>query len=217
MTQVCYGLARGTLIWIMTMDFTEYRAMPIAIKMGSLLALPVLAWGLASAPVLAQAGFTSAYTDLNLDTDCLVLEADDFGVSWACPGYKGYPVHVSEGDLRFSVVYGFNIDAEPGGQTLSPFNRLDEKLEWRLSNQSGRWLPVATIVRYHTADIDTGEDSGQVLVVTQLVEGNSCHIAYVDARANKDANDLARAAADAAGDFDCDSDEIAMPGKFEVW
>lgn len=193
--------------------------MPVSFKakMISLLTLPVLAWALAAAPGLAQSGFTSAYTNLNLDMDCLVLDADDFGVSWACPGYKGYPVHVSEGDLRFSVVYGFNIDKEPGGQTLGPFNRLDEKLEWRLSNASGRWLPVATIVRYHIADSDTGKDSGQVLVVTQLQEGNSCHIAYVDARANKDANELARAAADAAGDFDCASDEIARPGTFKAW
>ena len=189
--------------------------MPIGIKLSRLLVLPMLA--LASAPVLAQAGFTSAYTELNLDSDCLVLDADDFGVSWSCPGYKGYPVHVSEGDLRYAIVYGFNIDKEPNGQTLGPFNELGDKLEWRLSNASGRWQSVATIVRYHLADAETGENSGQVLVVTQLVEGNSCHIAYVDARANKDANDLARAAADAAGDFDCNSDEIAMPGKFEAW
>ena len=191
--------------------------MPDWTRMGSLLAVPLLLGGLATMPALAQTGFTSVYTDLNLDSDCLVLEADDFGVSWACPGYKGYPVHVSEGDLRFTLRYGFNIEAEPGGQTLGPFNRLGEKLEWRLSNASGRWLPVATIVRYHLADSETGEDSGQVLVVTQLVEGNSCHIAYVDARANNNANDLARAAADAAGRFDCGSDDIAMPGRFAAW
>ncbi|MDP2780177.1 hypothetical protein [Devosia sp.] len=165
----------------------------------------------------AQAQFTSAYTDLDLDNDCLVLDADDFGVSWSCPGYKGYPVHVSEGDLRFTIVYGFNIDKEPGGQTLGPFNRLGDTLEWRLSKASGRWLPVATIVRYHIADIDTGVDSGQVLVVTQLAEGNSCHIAYVDARANTNANELARAAADRAGNFDCGTDTIATPGTFAAW
>ena len=165
----------------------------------------------------AQAGMTSAYSSLDLDADCLVLEADDFGVSWACPGYRGYPVHVSEGDLRFFITYGFNIDQEPGAQTLDPFNRLGERLEWRLSDAQGRWLPVATIVRYHTADIDTGADSGQVLVVTQLAEGNSCHIAYVDARANADANALARAAADAAGDFECGSDAVEIIGRFTAW
>jgi len=164
----------------------------------------------------AHAAFNSAYTDLDLD-QCLVLDADDFGASWSCPGYKGYPLLVSEGDLRFSLRYGFNIDKEPRGQTLGPFNRLGERLEWRLSNASGRWLPIATIVRYHTADPETGQDSGQVLVVTQLVEGNSCHIAYVDARANRDANELARAAADAAGDFDCASDEVEIIGEFTAW
>ena len=163
----------------------------------------------------AHAGFNSAYTDINLD-ECLVLEADDFGASWSCPGYKGYPLMVTEGDLRFSLIYGFGAKMSDG-QTLPPFNHLGEKLEWRLSNDSGRWMPIATIVRYHTADPETGEDKGQVLVVTQLVEGNSCHIAYIDALANKNANELAREAADKSGDFDCASDEVEIIGKFEAY
>jgi hypothetical protein len=178
---------------------------------------PILAAMLAIAALAtpAQAAFNSAYTDLDLD-ECLVLDADDFGASWACPGYKGYPLMVTEGDLRFSLIYGFGAKAGDG-QTLPPFNRLGEKLEWRLSNDLGRWMPVATIVRYHTADPETGEDKGQVLVVTQLVEGNSCHIAYVDARANANANELAREAADKAGDFDCASDEVEIIGTFEAY
>jgi hypothetical protein len=164
----------------------------------------------------ANAAFTSAYTDLDLD-QCLVLEADDFSVVWACPGYKGYPLRVSEGDLRFSLQYGFDADGSAGFQTLPPFNTLGPKLEWRLSNDLGRWMPIATIVRYHTADPETGEDKGQVLVVTQLLEGNTCHIAYVDALANADANELAREAADKAGDFDCATDEVEVIGKFEAY
>ena len=178
---------------------------------------PILAAMLAFAALAttpAQAAFNSAYTDLNLD-ECLVLDADDFGASWACPGYKGYPLMVSEGDLRFSLAYGFN--PSDNWQTLPPFNRLGEKLEWRLSNDLGRWMPIATIVRYHTADPETGEDKGQVLVVTQLVEGNSCHIAYVDALANDNANELAREAADKAGEFDCASDEVEIIGEFEAY
>ena len=164
----------------------------------------------------AHAAFTSAYTDINLD-ECLVLDADDFGASWACPGYKGYPLMVSEGDLRFSLGYGFNIGTDRFFQTLPPFNTLGAKLEWRLSNALGRWMPIATIVRYHTADPETGEDKGQVLVVTQLIEGNTCHIAYIDAVANADANEKARAAADASGDFDCASDEVEIIGKFTAY
>ena len=177
---------------------------------------PILATLLAIATLAtpAQAAFNSAYTDLDLD-ECLVLDADDFGASWACPGYKGYPLMVSEGDLRFSLAYGFN--PSDNWQTLPPFNRLGEKLEWRLSNDLGRWMPIATIVRYHTADPETGEDKGQVLVVTQLVEGNSCHIAYIDAVANANANELARQAADASGAFDCANDEVEIIGKFEAY
>jgi len=164
----------------------------------------------------AAAAFESAYTDINLD-DCLVLEADDFGASWACPGYKGYPMLVSEGDLRFSIRYGFNIDKEPRGRTLPPFNELGPRLEWRLSNASGRWIPVATIVRYHTANPETGENEGQILVVTQLAEGSTCHIAYIDAIANEDANALAREVADErAGSFDC-NEEPEIIGDFEAW
>jgi hypothetical protein len=163
----------------------------------------------------AFAAFNSAYTDINLD-QCLVLEADDFGASWACPGYKGYPLMVTEGDLRYSLIYGFGAKAADG-QTLPPFNTLGPKIEWRLSNDLGRWMPVATIVRYHTADAETGEDKGQVLVVTQLVEGQTCHIAYIDALANPNANALAQQAADTSGKFDCANDEVEIIGKFTAW
>lgn len=163
----------------------------------------------------AYAGFNSAYTDIDLD-QCLVLDSDDFGTSWSCPGYKGYPLMVTEGDLRFSLIYGFGAKMADG-QTLPPFNHLGPKLEWRLSNAKGRWMPIATIVRYHTADPETGEDGGQILVVTQLAEGNTCHIAYIDALANPDANELAREVADQSGEFNCETDEIQTIGKFEAW
>ncbi|HTM77677.1 MAG TPA: hypothetical protein VL133_08620 [Devosia sp.] len=179
--------------------------------------LPALA--LAGVFGLAQpafAAFNSAYTEINLDA-CLVLDADDFGASWACPGYKGYPLMVREGDLRFGLSYGFNVDKEPRFQTLGPFNHLGAKLEWRLSNVLGRWMPVATIVRYFTQDPETLEETKQVLVITQLVEGQTCHIAYIDALANPDANELARQAADTAGSFDCAKDEVAIIGKFLAW
>lgn len=168
-------------------------------------------------PAMARAGFTSAYTDLDIE-QCLVLEADDFGASWACPGYKGFPLMVQEGDLRFSLSYGFNPEKNATGfQTLPPFNNLGSRLEWRLSNEKGYFFPIATIVRYHTADPETGENKGQVLVVSQIQEGNSCHIAYVDALANADANALARAAADKAGKFNCAKDEPEVIGKFAAY
>jgi len=163
----------------------------------------------------ALAAFESAYSDINLD-ECTILETSDFGTVWACAGHKGYPVRIAEGDLRFFVSYGFGAVDEPAaGQTPPPFNTLGPKIEWRMSNVSGAWKPVATIVRYFV-DNDT-DTEGQILVVTQLGEGQTCQMAYVDALANPDANELAREAADSmAGDHDC-TVEPELVGKFKAW
>ena len=164
----------------------------------------------------AAAEFQSAYTDINLD-DCLVMESDDFGTSWACPGYKGMPVYVAESDLRFFLSYGFGADKEPAAeQTLPPFNYLGPKVEWRLTNASGGWRPFATIVRYFVGGGE-GAAPGQVLVVTRIEPGATCHTAYIDALANTDANELARKAADARKAFACDKDDPEIVGNFKAW
>ncbi len=160
----------------------------------------------------------SSYTDLNLNMDCTVIESDDFGSTWACAGLKGMPVMVSEADLRMSVSYGLSSTAEKAaGQTLPPFNRLGDRIEWRVSNAEGHWKPFATILRFFTRHEGTGEE-GQVLVVTRVAPGATCHVAYVDALANADANELARRTADEkAKDFDCEAGEPEIVGKFEAW
>ena len=151
---------------------------------------------LAAAGLAAFAGTASAqtvistYTDVDLDT-CTVVSADDFGATWACPGYKGIPVMIGEGDLRFFVSYGLTSTTERAAeQTLPPFNHLGSRIEW--------WM-------------------GQVLVVTRLGPGATCHVAYVDAQANSNANELARKAADeTAQGFDC-ANEPEIIGEFSAW
>ncbi len=170
-----------------------------------------------ASPVAAQQ-IESSYTDLDLNTLCTVIESDDFGTMWACPGLKGIPVMVSEGDLRMFVSYGLTSTTEKAAeQTLSPFNRLGSKIEWRVSNAEGHWKPFATILRYFVQREET-ESEGQVLVVTKVKPGATCQIAYIDALANPDANELARNAADeGAPGFDCEADEPEYVGKFEAW
>ena len=160
----------------------------------------------------------SSYTDLDLNVDCTVIESDDFGSMWACAGLKGMPVMVTEGDLRMMVSYGLTSTTEKAAeQTLPPFNHLGDKIEWRVSNAEGHWKPFATILRFFTQR-EGSETEGQVLVVTKVAPGATCHIAYIDALANPDANELARKAADEkAGDFDCEKDEPEFIGKFEAW
>ncbi|WDR04418.1 hypothetical protein PSQ90_08635 [Devosia rhodophyticola] len=173
------------------------------------------AFVLLGAPARA-AVIDSGYTDINLD-DCTIMNADDFGASWACPGYRGYPVYVAEGDLRFMVSYGFKAPDEfAATQTPPPFNHPGTKLEWRLSNASGDFRPIATILRFFVDDQESEKDK-QVLVITQLVPGNSCHIGYVDASSISNANIAARAIADTAGNFDCRQDQPEFSSPFTAW
>lgn len=179
-------------------------------------ALYVAAGLVLATPASAQQ-IESSYTDVDLNL-CTVIESDDFGTMWACPGLKGMPVMVTEGDLRMFVSYGLSSTTERAAeQTLGPFNRLGEKIEWRVSNAEGYWKPFATILRFFTQG-EEGKPEGQVLVVTKLTPGATCHIAYVDALANPDANELARQAADqTAKDFDCETGEPEYVGKFNAW
>lgn len=173
-------------------------------------------------PVLFCAGaataqqIESSYTDVDLD-QCTVMASDDMGSTWACSGLKGMPVMIAEGDLRMFVSYGLKSTEEKAAQqTLAPFNHLGPTIEWRVSNAEGQWKPFATILRYFVQR-EAGEPEGQVLVVTRIATGATCHVAYVDALANPDANELARKTADElAPDFDC-AKEPEIVGAFKAW
>ncbi len=173
---------------------------------------------LGTASTARAADIDSAYSKIDLKKCPIIDQNPDEGpwTLWQCKGYRGRPVFVAEGDLRFFIWLDTRKSAERlGEQTLGPFNTVRRTLEWRLrKTDDGSWTPFATILRYHTSyDEDRGK--GEVLVVSQIVAGASCHIAYVDALSNKNANVLARQAADRlAGQFDCaDSPErVGAPG-----
>ena len=170
---------------------------------------------ISASPALAQLSI-STYTDVDLDA-CSVVSSDDMGSVWTCSGYKGIPVMIAEGDLRFFVSYGLKSSEEQAAtQTLPPFNHLGPKIEWRLGKASGELKPFATILRYYVQR-EQGEDEGQVLVVTRLEAGATCHVAYIDALANPEANEMARKAADeTAPGFKCGG-EPEIVGDFEAW
>lgn len=165
----------------------------------------------------AADNFTSQYTDLDFE-QCTRIIADEIGATFACPGYRGIPVMVGEGDLRMFVSFGLTSTTEKAAEeTLPPFNHLGAKIEWRLKEGEEGYEPVATILRWYTQR-EEGEGEGQVLVVTQIKMGATCHIAYIDATANANANDLAREAADTlAGDFDCQNTMPQVRGRFEAF
>ncbi|MCW2273615.1 hypothetical protein GJ654_04760 [Rhodoblastus acidophilus] len=163
----------------------------------------------------ASAQTSSAYTEFDSAT-CRHAKGDapeEYG-TWTCPGSAGFKVILSAGDQKMSVAFS---DGKAGAwQTFPATNDVYKgKVEWRLAG--GR--PIATILRWNVAtqaDIDkaTGPftPSGRVLVVSRL-GGPSCHIGYVDARANADANELARQIADeSARVFRCGVDKPVVRG-----
>jgi len=183
------------------------------LQIAALLAVALVS---STAPAFAQL-FVSSYTALTFE-DCTVITTDDFGSTWACPGLKGLPVMVRESQRSFRVSYGLTSTTEKAAdQTLPVENRLGEEIEWRVSNAEGSYKPFATILKFFIKAKAESEAEGQVLVVTKVSPGATCHVAYVDALANPDAEQLAQQTADEkARDFDCAS-EPEIIGTFAAW
>lgn len=173
----------------------------------------------------AAATIESAYTRFDADK-CRHkpgTEVEDYG-SWSCPGYGGLKVRLSAGDQRMTVTFGRTADDDDlaASQSFPAFNSVYQgTVEWRLARGAdGRARPFATILRWNVrlAGDEPGPrgritSTGRVLVVTRLGPGGTCHVGYVDARANPDANALARAIADeAARSFACGKDKPIVRG-----
>jgi hypothetical protein len=135
-----------------------------------------------------------------------------------CPGKSGLLVLISEDDLRETVSVGRTRAAaanEPAAQVwFGPFNSTSDTVEWR--RRDGK--PFAIIQRWHIADNADQDKDGRpiakpMLAVTRLPPGAVCHVAYIDVKANANANELARRAADQfARGFMCGKDELKVVG-----
>lgn len=160
----------------------------------------------ASAASANSGEWRSAYTDTDA-SGCTILASEPGRSSeLACPGYKGYPVLIRDGDLRMFVSYGVGAREEKAyRQTLPGFSTIGERIEWLIEDRPGLGeQPVATILRFRLDRSEGFMPDIDVLVVTRVAPGNTCHVAYIDAMANPDANDLARkAAAELAPVWNC--------------
>ena len=172
--------------------------------------------------------YSSAYSKLIFEHHCTIYSEYELGVSAKCSGYeepgKGpsgqWPVYFSEGDLRQMVRFGHVREKSQRWESFGEFNQAGQTIEWRL--RFGR--PIATILRWfiENTNPDTGmqdkQHRGQVLVVSSVADmnnpDNGCVVGYVDARANNDANVLARQVADnLAADFVCNKDRPIFYGE----
>lgn len=197
---------------------------------------------LGASPVLAQQSAdvprsnTSAITSINLD-QCHFITNEELGLAplseeeagmgsaaWLCIGYDQSIIYVAEGDLRMFVSFGANAMQErAASQTLPEFNTMGDTIEWRLrttqntANATPVQTPFATIHSLHTETGERAEIKGEVLVVTKLEPGNTCHVAYVDVNMpvlsgqSYDPHQIARDIADnLAKDFNCATDDTMM-------
>jgi hypothetical protein len=170
-------------------------------------------------PASAQT-FSSRYTS-TAPKDCRIIGKPselDGSTARLCPGKSGLVVLVSEDDLRETVSVGRNramAASEPAAQVwFGPFNSTTTTVEWRALDGK----PFAIIQRWHIADNSDEDKNGRpiakpMLAVTRLPPGPVCHVAYIDVKANPDANALARKAADeTARGFKCGKDEVKLIG-----
>ena len=171
-------------------------------------------------PANAQT-FGSTYTS-TAPKDCRMIGKPselDGSTTRFCPGKSGLGVLISEDDLRETVSVGRNRAAaakEPAAQAwFGPFNSTTNTVEWRAVDGK----PFAIIQRWHIADNSDEDKNGRpiakpMLAVTRLPPGAVCHVAYVDAQANPNPNELARKAADElARNFRCGKDEVKVIGE----
>jgi hypothetical protein len=190
--------------------------------MTNMVRIAAAAIALAAAPILAPSAtaqtVASAVTPLDLGKcrHSAGKAEEDYG-EWRCRGYGGIPVYVAAGDQRIYVSFGRNAKNELAAeQTLASFNGEGDRIEWRGTRGAGGKLkPFAAIMRWSTT-VSSGNEPvrGEVLVVTRLAPGRVCHVGYVDAKANADADALARKIADeTARMFKCGSDKPQILGK----
>lgn len=119
-----------------------------------------------------------------------------------CPGYGGYPVLLQTIGDNNSLYFGF----PPDGELVSRWASFVDAgtphavIEWRVSSEDGRKVPLATIQRWSVAVPDR-ESPVEVLVVNKvglIEQWRGCIVGYVVATGNPGANEVARRVADAA-------------------
>ena len=137
-----------------------------------------------------------------------------------CPGHGGAELETFASHTRVGLSVRFSrrqrVEDVVVGWSLG------RRAEWRGTVTNKGFEPYAAIVRVLFKDHEkpTPQADGQVLAVVRIDprEAEACAAAYVDARANKDPNKLARDTADRiAPTFLCDSDKPAVVGASTRW
>jgi hypothetical protein len=145
---------------------------------------------------------TSVYSSLS---GCKSVTEGAWSIS-ACRGVGGYHLLLEYGDVSESITV-----VSPNGRKYplnfsdvinSSFNSVGEKVEWRITKQNRKLVPLALIVRYNASD--NPKDSGKVTSYLTVAKITPKMICLTNKTApGSTANADARAAADSSADKPC--------------
>jgi hypothetical protein len=196
----------------------------IGMRLKTLCVAACFAASIAAAPALAQAParHETRYTDLVGGRCRFVAQDRETGEDALkrCPGHGEFELETLSSHTRVSLSFRFSrtqrVPDVVAGWSLG------KSVEWRGIKSNKGFQPYAAIVRVLMKDPEaaTRRADGEVLAVLRVdpAEAEVCPIAYVDARANRRANELARGTADRLGPtYLCDSDKPAVTGARTRW
>jgi len=149
---------------------------------------------------------TAIETRLDMETGCVAGGVSTERLHQSCHGLGGYGVALASEEGRVSLFFGHLGPwyLEGAWESFDAENAASAIVEWRLVDGE----PFAAIQRWRVfhAGHDP-EQTGEVLVISKVGQpgiGEACVTAYVDAKANEDALDIARDIADnQAARFQC--------------
>jgi hypothetical protein len=135
-----------------------------------------------------------------------------------CPGHGGAQAFTLSSHTTVSL--GLTWSKRQTAKDVVAGWSLGDKIEWRGLTTNKGFEPYAAIVRVIVKDPDTLRSGGAVLAVLRIDsrEATACAMGYVDVKANKNANALARDSADRlAPTFLCESDAPTVVGRPTRW
>ena len=130
-----------------------------------------------------------------------------------CPGLGGAKVLVNAFETRLRIGFVWPKGGRPG----KPIWVVEAwsagfVIDWRGAKGPKDFIPHAAIVRMKFARSGGPEVGDQVLAVIRVAHDSACLMGAVDIGANRNANELAHALADAAPNFACNKDKPVVGG-----
>lgn len=150
----------------------------------------------------------SVYTSLE-EKQCRTIAVETTGAGdyeGRCRGVAGYSLTLLEGDLRQNIIVntpkGTKHSLDLWDVISGGFSSVGPKAEWRVTNQNGKLVPTALIIRYNASENpDNPNQRTSYLAVAKITPTEICITDKIPPGTK--ANEQARTAADSAANKPC--------------